>query len=169
MSKKKDKNIETEETQSVETEVKEVEKAHSLEDEIESLNSKIMYQAAEFDNFRKRTQKERAELTPFITANIISGFLPLLDNFERAAEAPSSDGEYKNGIEQILKQFVQILEKYGVEEIEAVNEKFDPELHEAVSQVTDENFGANIICNVLQKGYKLGDKIIRHAMVVVAN
>ena len=95
--------------------------------------------------------------------------LPVLDNFERALQAECGDADFKKGVEMIFTSLKDILNKMGVEEIEAEGKAFDPELHYAVSRIEDENLGENIVANVLQKGYKMGERVIRHAMVAVAN
>ena len=99
----------------------------------------------------------------------ITEFLPVMDNFERALACETQDTEYQKGIEMIYTQLTEMLKKLGVSEIEAEGKPFDPILHNAVSQKEDNNFGENVVCQVFQKGYQLGDKVIRHAMVVVAN
>ena len=101
--------------------------------------------------------------------DVISSLLPVLDNLEKAAEAESKDEEYKKGIELVLKQFKDVLTANGVKEIEAVGQPFDPELHEAVSMIQDENLGEKIVATEYRKGYMIGNKVIRHSMVVVAN
>ena len=95
--------------------------------------------------------------------------ISVIDNFERAVAADCSDENYKKGVEMIYGQFLEVIKKLGVEEIDALGKEFDPNMHNAVSQVEDENFGENTVSQVYQKGYKLGDKVIRCAMVVVAN
>lgn len=127
--------------------------------------------AAEFDNYKKRTAKEKETIYKDAVGDIVSGFLPLLDNFERAIS--SCGGEDSSGviegIKMIEKQFREVMLKYGVSEIEALNNKFDPELHEAVIHVEDENYDEGIVIEELRKGYKCGDKVLRHSMVKVAN
>ena len=104
-----------------------------------------------------------------ILSDIVSSILPILDNLENAVKAESKDEEYKKGIELVLKQFQDTLKSKGVEEIKTVGETFDPELHEAVSSVQDETKGEKEIVQEYRKGYKIGTKVIRHSMVVVAN
>lgn len=135
------------------------------------LSDKLLRQMAEFDNFRKRTQKERLEAYADATSRCVTEFLPALDNFERALrfDTDNAGGEFRKGIEMIFTQLQETLKKQGVEEIEAQGKPFDPELHNAVNQVENPDFGENTVCEVFQKGYRLGDKVIRHAMVVVAN
>lgn len=133
------------------------------------LRDKYLRLLAEFDNYRKRSVKERAEIYPEATAHAVEAFIPLADNFERAANAECSDQKYKDGVMMIMQQLQNAFKKLGIEEINRVGEQFDPELENAVSQVSDENLGENVVAQVYQKGYKLGDKVIRHATVVVAN
>lgn len=125
--------------------------------------------AAEFDNYKKRSSKERENLHSSLLSDIISSFLPVIDNLEKALEAQTEDENYKKGIELVLKQFKDVLTANGVSEIEAVGKTFDPEVHEAVGSVVDENLGEKEIKEEYRKGYILGNKVIRHSMVVVAN
>jgi len=124
---------------------------------------------AEYDNYRKRTSKEKNEAYGDAAAKTIAEILPAIDNFERALDADTDDESYKNGIRMIFNQLQDILKKIGVTEIEALNQPFDPKIHSAIKQIDDENFGENTVCQVFQKGYRLGDRIIRHSMVAVAN
>lgn len=144
-------------------------KIKELETQVAQLKDKELRQFAEFDNFRKRTQREKAETYKNAAADCILPFITVLDNLERALEAAAEDNDFKSGIDMIVKQFREVLAKQDVHEIEAQGKPFDPLVHNAVNQVEDENFGENTICQVFQKGYKMGDKVIRHAMVVVAN
>lgn len=124
---------------------------------------------AEFDNFKKRSSKEREGLYNSLISDIFSSLLPVIDNLEKAVEAKTEDEAYKQGVELVLKQFKDVLSANGVEEIETVGQVFDPELHEAVASVTDETLGEKVIKEEYRKGYKIGSKVIRHSMVVVAN
>ena len=124
---------------------------------------------AEFENFKKRSNKEREALYNSLLADIIASFLPVIDNLEKAVQAKTEDEGYKQGIELVLKQFIDVLTKFGVEEIKTVGETFDPEVHEAVSSIQDETKGEKEVVQDFRKGYKIGTKVIRHAMVVVAN
>lgn len=124
---------------------------------------------AEFDNFKKRSAKEREGLYNSLVSDIFSSLLPVIDNLEKAAQAETQDEGYKQGVELVLKQFKDVLSANGVNEIEAVGQTFDPELHEAVATVTDETLGEKEIKEEYRKGYKIGSKVIRHSMVVVAN
>lgn len=125
--------------------------------------------AAEFDNYKKRSSKEKESMHSSLVADIVSGFLPVVDNLEKALEAKTDDENYKQGIELVLKQFKDVLKSNGVTEIEAVGKTFDPELHEAVASVVDGNLGEKEIKEEYRKGYQIGTKVIRHSMVVVAN
>lgn len=140
-----------------------------LKDELEDVKDRHTRLIAEFDNLKKRSAKEREGLYNSIIADIITALLPVLDNLEKAAEASTQDEEYKKGIELVLKQFKDVLEANGVKEIEAEGKPFDPELHEAVSTIQDENLGEKIVAKEYRKGYTIGTKVIRHSMVVVAN
>lgn len=124
---------------------------------------------AEFENFKKRSSKEREGLYNSILSDIVEVILPVVDNLENALKAETKDEEYKKGVELVLKQFKDVLISKGVEEIKTVGETFDPELHEAVSSIQDENLGEKEIAQEYRKGYKIGSKVIRHSMVVVAN
>lgn len=124
---------------------------------------------AEFDNYKKRSNKEREQLYNSLVSDIISEFLVVLDNLDMALKNESKDEGFKSGIELIKKQFEDVLLKFNVEEIKALNETFNPNLHESINHVEDENYGEKEIIEVFRKGYKLGDKVIRYAMVKVAN
>ena len=156
------------------------EKLSKVKDELEDIKDRHTRLIAEFDNLKKRSAKEREGLYNSIMSDVISSFLPVIDNLEKAAEAESKDEEYKKGMispetfldtyeEYLDKQFKDVLSANGVKEIEAVGQPFDPELHEAVSMIQDENLGEKIVASEYRKGYKIGNKVIRHSMVVVAN
>lgn len=140
-----------------------------LEKQLGEEKDKYLRVAAEYDNFRKRSVNDRLNAVADAQAKVITEILSVIDNFERAMDAECTDENYKKGVEMIFKQYTGILDKLGVTEIEALGAPFDPNIHHAVNQVEDENFGENTVCQVFQKGYKLGDKVIRCAMVVVAN
>ena len=148
---------------------KEEEKIAALEKENADLNDKFLRICAEYDNFRRRSQKEKDALYGDIKANTVMQFLPVYDNLERALKQNTEDEAYKKGVEMIMTQFCTTLEKLGVTEIKCLGEKFDPTMHNAVMHVDDEEKGENEIVEVFQKGFKLGDKVIRFAMVKVAN
>ena len=124
---------------------------------------------AEFDNFKKRMTKEKQSLYQTVTSDILTDLLPIMDNFEKALSTKTTDESYKNGMEMIYNQLNDTIKKMGLEEIDALNKTFDPNYHEAVMHVEDDNYGEKEVVEVLRKGYKLGDKVIRHSMVKVAN
>lgn len=176
MEQEKEKTNEKEENENVQN--------NSCEhDEIQSLNNKITEQKnvideqddrikrlmAEFENFKKRSDKERNNLYNSVMGDVIIKILPIIDNLEKASEAKTNDEEYKKGIQMCLNQFKDVLTANGVKEIETVGKKFDPSLHEAVSSVIDETLGEKIIKEEYRKGYMIGDKVLRHSLVVVAN
>ena len=140
-----------------------------LNNELSAEKDKYLRLCAEYDNYRKRTAKEKLEAYGNATINIATEFLSVIDNFERALGCECSDDSFKNGIQMIFNQYLEILKRLNISEIEAEGVPFDPNLHNAVNQIEDENFGENTVAQVFQKGYMLGDKVIRHAMVVVAN
>lgn len=139
------------------------------EQELEDTVDRLKRVMAEFENYKKRNTKERELLYNSILADIISNFLPVLDNLEKAAQAKTEDESMKQGIELLVKQVQDIFKKFGIETIETVGKSFDPEIHEAVSSVQDETLGEKIVKEEFRKGYKIGTKVIRHAMVIVAN
>lgn len=140
-----------------------------LEEKLEQLNEKFMRVCAEYDNFRKRSVKEKQSVYPQATAAAVGEFVPILDNFERALSAPCADEEFKKGVSMICQSFKDVLKKLDVEEFGAAGDVFNPDMHNAVMHIDDDSLEANVIVEVFQKGYKLGDRIIRHAMVKVAN
>ena len=135
-------------------------------DELDDRFKRIL---AEFENYKKRSTKEREGLYNSILSDVVEVILPVSDNLENAAKVETKDENYKQGVELVLKQLKDVLSSKGVEEIKTVGETFDPELHEAVSAVQDENLGEKEIASEYRKGYKIGSKVIRHSMVVVAN
>lgn len=135
-------------------------------DELDDRYKRIL---AEFENFKKRSIKEREGLYNSILSDIVEVILPVVDNLENAAKVETKDLNYKQGVELVLKQFKDVLVSKGIEEIKTVGETFDPELHEAVSSIEDENLGEKEIAQEYRKGYKIGSRVIRHSMVVVAN
>ena len=146
---------------------KELEKAKAV---IAEANDKYTRLFAEFDNYRKRTAKEREGIYTDAYVDAIGEILPILDNMERALQYKDNDSEnIARGLEMIMKSFVDTLGKMGVSEIEALGAEFDPNLHNAVMHVDDEAYGENEIVEVFMKGYRKGDKVLRHSMVKVAN
>ncbi len=138
-------------------------------EQLEDQEDRLKRLMAEFDNFKKRSSKEREGLYNSLISDIVTSLLPVIDNLEKAVSAKTEDEAYKQGVELVLKQFKEVLTANGVQEIEAVGTPFDPEVHEAVGMVTDETLGEKIIKEEYRKGYKIGSKVIRHSMVVVAN
>lgn len=164
------------ETKETEKESKESEAKEARKDpkdaQIEELQDRLKRQMAEFDNFRKRTEKEKAAMYEIGAKDIIEKILPVLDNFERGLAAVPEDekgSSFAEGIEKIYKQFVKTLEDAGVETIEAVGQQFDPNLHNAVMHVEDEEAGENIVVEEFMKGYMYKGSVVRHSMVKVAN
>ena len=133
--------------------------------EVDSLKDQLLRQAAEYDNYRKRTAKERLELVPEITAKNVEMFLPVVDNIERALLAECSDEKFKKGIEMIYESFMTTLKNLGVEEI--VEEDFNPSVHQAVQNVAHDTLESGKVAQVFQKGYRIGNKVIRFAMVAI--
>ena len=141
----------------------------SLKKELADEKEKYLRLDAEYYNYRTRSLKEKQEAYDNALCKTVTEVLSVIDNFERAANAECSDENFKKGVDMIFKQYLAILEKLGVSEIPAQGQPFDPNLHNAVSSCEDENLGENTVAAVLQKGYTLGKKVIRHAMVTVAN
>ena len=138
--------------------------------QLESVKDQFVRLTAEYDNYRKRTAKEKDNLYQDAKADTIKEFLAVYDNLERAvATEGDEDSPHKKGLEMIFHQYQEILKKLGVTEMEALGAPFDPEKHNAVMHIDDENYGENVISQVFQAGFVLGDKVIRHAIVQVAN
>ena len=138
--------------------------------QLESVKDQFVRLTAEYDNYRKRTAKEKDSLYQDAKADTIREFLAVYDNLERAVSTEGDeDSPHKKGLEMIFHQYQEILKKLGVTEIEAQGQTFDPEKHNAVMHIDDENFGENVVSQVFQAGFMLGDKVIRHAIVQVAN
>lgn len=137
--------------------------------EYAALNDKYLRLCAEYDNFRKRSQKEKDSLYADIKAETLKKFLPVYDNLVRALDQSTEDEAYRRGVEMIMTQFNTTMEKLGVTEIESLGKQFDPAFHNAVMHVEDAEKGENEIVEVFQKGFLMGDKVIRFAMVKVAN
>ena len=143
----------------------------SLKQQLGEYQDMVKRTMADYDNYRKRTQKEKDNISLYANEKLIMDLLPIIDNMERAVDSFNDDPAFKDyyeGINMVLKQIHQLLDKYNVKEIKAVGEEFDPYLHHAVAQVEDEDCESNIVIEVLQKGYKLNDKVIRPSMVKVA-
>lgn len=140
-----------------------------LSNEVEALKTRLLRISAEYENFRKRTQKEKEELSDAATCEVLKNILPVIDNLERALVTETDDlPGLKDGVQMTLDHFVQALKTFGVEEI-STDEEFDPHLHEAVMHEIDAEKGQKEIAEVFLKGYKMGDRVIRHTVVKVVN
>ena len=147
-------------------------KKDKKDEKIEELTDRLTRQMAEFDNFRKRTEKEKSQMYEIGAKDIIEKILPVVDNFERGIAAVPEEEKsnpFAEGMEKIYKQLMTTLEEIGVKPIEAVGQEFDPDFHNAVMHVEDEEVGENIITEEFQKGYLYRDSVVRHSMVKVAN
>lgn len=174
------KEAETEDSKESDTEEKKSgkklfgkkEKKDKKDEKIEELTDRLTRQMAEFDNFRKRTEKEKSQMYEVGAKDIIEKILPVVDNFERGLDAVKEEDKedpFIQGMEKVYKQLMTTLEGIEVKPIEAVGQEFDPNLHNAVMHVEDENLGENIIAEEFQKGYMYRDSVVRHSMVKVAN
>ena len=162
----------TEAEENIETEEEEVVNKDPKDVLIEELNDKYMRTFAEFDNFRKRSEKEKAAMFEMGAKSIIEKILPVIDNFERGfstVEEEDKEDAFVKGMDMVYKQMVSTLEEAGVKAIEAVGQQFDPNLHNAVMHIDDENFGENEVAEEFQKGYTYRESVVRHSMVKVAN
>ena len=151
---------------------KKKEKKNKKDELIEELNDRLRRQMAEFDNFRKRSEKEKSQMYDMGVKSIIEKILPVVDNFERGLTAvpeDDKDSAFVDGMDKIYKQMISMLSEAGVEPIEAVGNEFNPDFHNAVMHVEDEELGENIVAEELQKGYMYRDLVVRHSMVKVAN
>ena len=171
------------ETENTVPEIEQVEQVEQAEETVEAVEAvvdnsaqllaaaedKYLRLAAEYDNFRKRSAKEKESAWADSKANTAAAFLPVYDNLERALKAPCSDEAYQKGVEMTMNQLKDVLTKLGIEEIPALGEKFDPNCHNAVMHVDDDSVADNTIVEVFQTGFKSGDKIVRFSMVKVAN
>ena len=146
-------------------------KKDKKDEKIEELNDKVMRQMAEFENFRKRTEKEKTQMFEVGAKSIIEKILPVVDNFERglAGVDENTEDPFAQGMQMVYKQLMTSLEEAGVTPIEAVGQEFNPDFHNAVMHVEDDNFGENKVVEELQKGYQYRDTVVRHSMVKVAN
>lgn len=162
----------TEETKEGKGIFKKKEKKDKRDEQIAELNDKVLRQMAEFENFRKRTEKEKAAMFEIGAKSIVEKLLPVIDNFERGLATVSEEeknGAFAQGIEKIYKQLITELAEAGVTPIEAVGKEFNPDFHNAVMHIEDENLGENIVAEEFQKGYMYKDSVVRHSMVKVAN
>lgn len=169
LAKDKKKNAEEEVIEEKEV-VAEPSKEEELQKQLDEKNDQLLRTLAEYDNFRKRSQREKEALYAECKASVINALLPVADNFDRIFANPDGALEdYKKGVEMTFRQFSDVFKNLGIEAFGEVGEEFDPNFHNAVMHTEDDSVGENTITNVLVKGYKLGDKIIRPAMVAVAN
>ena len=175
MSDKKEKEVTPEEEEVLEETAPEAEEAvqqpetEAWEEKYNAEHDAHLRLAAEYDNFRKRTAKEKDQTYNNGKSDAVAKLLPVYDNLERALNQPTEDAAYKKGVELTMTELVKILNGLGVEIFGEVGDAFDPEMHNAVMHLEDESLGENVIAQVFQKGFKLGDKIVRFAMVQVAN
>ena len=159
----------SEEPQAPEAAEEPEEAEETIEQQYAALNDRYLRLMAEYENYRKRSTKERTEIYPQATAAAVEKFLPVLDNIERAAAFERQTEEFAKGFDMICQGFGQVLKNLGVEVIGEAGEVFNPDLHNAVMKIEDPELGENVISMVLQKGYKIGDRVIRYAMVQTAN
>ena len=157
------------ENEEIKKEEQEVEIVDNTDNEINELIDRYKRLFAEFENYKKRTVKEKEGLRNMLVSDIMISILPVIDNMEKAISTGTDDKAYEDGIKMVLNQLKEVLAYNGVKEIETIGMPFDPELHEAVSHVTDDKLGKNIIKEEFRKGYIIGTKVIRHSMVIVAN
>ena len=144
-------------------------KEQQLQKQLDELNDRLLRTMAEYDNYRKRSIKEKDAIYPQAKADTVEKFLPIIDNFERAMQAECADEAFKKGMEMIFQSFMKTMTDLSVEEIGKVGEQFNPDLHNAVMHIEDETLGENVVAQVLQKGYRIGERVVRYAMVQVAN
>ncbi len=159
-----------------EVQTEQAEEVNPLQAEVDSLKAQVAQQedkylrlAAEYENYRRRTTKEKEAIWSDAKGDAAVAFLPVYDNLERALKQETADEAYKKGVEMTMNQLKTVLEKLGITEIPALGQSFDPNLHNAVMHVDDENLGENVVADVFQAGFQLGEKVIRFAMVKVAN
>ena len=158
-----DENIVEENVEVIDSDVD----VQKLQEDLDNTTDRLKRLMAEFDNYKKRASKERDQLYNSLVADIMMAFLPVMDNLEKAINTNTGDEGYKQGMELVAKQFKDVLKSFGLEEIKTEGEIFNPILHEAVSSVQDDTKESQEIVEEFRKGYKMGEKVIRHAMVVV--
>ena len=146
-----------------------MEEMEQLAKTVSETKDKYLRLAAEYDNYRKRSTKEKDAIYPQAQADTVEKFLPIIDNFERAMQTECADEAFKKGIEMIFQSFLKTMTDLSVEAIGEEGEPFNPDIHNAVMHIEDENLGENVVAQVLQKGYRIGDRVVRYAMVSVAN
>ena len=162
-----EKNL-NEEVENVEV-INNQEELNKLKEEFAELDDRYKRMFAEFENYKKRSQKEKEGIYGMITGDVVASMLPVMDNLQKAAEAKSEDTGYQEGVKLVYRQFAEALKGLGLEEIETIGKRFDPEYHEAVSHIEDNTKGEQEIVQEYRKGYKIGNKVVRHSMVIVAN
>ena len=168
MAKKEKKETPVEEVVE-ETPVEATPEVNPFEEKYNAEHDAYLRLAAEYDNFRKRTAKEKEQSYTNGKSDAVEKLLPVYDNLQRALKQETADAAFKKGVEMTMAELVKILAGLGVEIFGAEGDEFDPNLHNAVMHIDDENYGENVICQVFQQGFKLGDKVVRFAMVQVAN
>ena len=176
MSKKKEDAVQEEQLEQETVEQAQPEAVETQPDQGEQMKEQLAQQedkylrlAAEYDNYRKRTAKEKESIWTEVKADTAAAFLPVYDNLERAIKQETADEAYKKGVEMTMNQLKEVFSKLGIEEIPALGEKFDPNLHNAVMHIDNEELGENVISQVFQAGFRCGEKVIRFSMVQVAN
>ena len=167
--KVQDTPVQEEELEAPQQEEAEVQTPDPVQDALLQEQNKFLRLAAEYDNYRKRTAKEKESIWADAKASVVTSFLPVYDNLERALKQDTADEAYKKGVEMTMTQLKEVLSKLGITEIPALGQPFDPNLHNAVMHVEDESLGENTVAEVFQAGFQLGEKVIRFAMVKVAN
>lgn len=156
------------EAQTEQPEETEANEADKVAEELSAVKEQLVRTMAEYDNFRKRSQREKDALRTDIIVNVTSKFLPVMDNLERALSADCTDENYKSGVQMIYDSFMETLKNLGVEEIESDGADFSPNLHQAVQKIQSETVESGKVAQTFAKGYKIGDKVIRFAVVAVA-
>lgn len=168
-----EKDEETEKTDEIEKEEDSLKdltlKIIGLEKELGEFKEANLRLKAEFDNYKKRTQKEKASIYDMAKSDSVLPFLEVLDNLERAVNLVEEKNKFSEGIDLVVNKFYDVLKKVGIVEIESLGKVFDPNFHEAIKVVKDDSLEKNVVCEVFQKGFKLNDVVVRHALVVVAN
>ena len=172
MSKKKQNEpVQEEQQEQVQTETVEnqPDPAEQVKEQLAQQEDKYLRLAAEYENYRRRTAKEKESIWTDVKADTAAAFLPVYDNLERAVKQETADEAYKKGVEMTMTQLKEVFAKLGIEEIPSLGQTFDPNVHNAVLHIDDEQFGENEVAEVFQAGFRCGDKVLRFAMVKVAN
>ena len=170
MSKEKPEEIKEEEVLEEAQETEKETKEPTLEDELKDTKDQLLRTAAEYANYRARSAKEKEQTYSNAKGNVVAEILPVIDNLERALSGEGNDYDaLKQGVQMTMDGLMAVLEKLGVEQYGESGDAFDPNFHHAVMHIEDDTLGENVICDVFQKGYKIGDRVIRAAMVKTAN